>query len=89
LRDGESLSQEIVSMFNRTPANLRARGFAEAQRVPELIEEHGNAVIDLGGGGRWNRPRGDFGPAPADNLIPIESDEFVEHKTLNSVDVTA
>jgi transposase-like protein len=38
-------------MFYRGPGDLRARDFAEAQRVPQLIQEHRNAVIDLRLGG--------------------------------------
>lgn len=80
LRHGESLAQEVVSMLDRAPPDLRTRDFAEAERVPQLIQEHGDTVVDLCLCGRWNRPRGHLGPAPQDDLIPIDSNEFVEHK---------
>ena len=67
-------------MLDRTPPDLRAGDFAEAERIPQLIQEHGDAVVDFRFGGRWNRPCGYLGPAPADDLILIDSNEFVEHK---------
>ena len=42
LRYGESLTQEIVSVLDRAPADLRARPLAEAERVSQLIQEHGD-----------------------------------------------
>jgi hypothetical protein len=54
LRHGESLAQEVVSMLDRAPPDLRARDFAEAERMPQLVEEHGDTVVDLRFGGRWN-----------------------------------
>ena len=89
LRHGESLAQEIVSMLDRTPPDLRACDFAEAKRIPQLIEEHGDTVVDLRFSGRRNRPRGHLGPATPDDLIPIDSNEFVEHGTLDSPHGTA
>jgi hypothetical protein len=67
-------------MLDRAPPDLRARDFAEAERIPQLIQEHGDTVVDLRFGGRWNRSRSHLGPAPPDDLIPIESNEFVKHK---------
>ena len=89
LRHGESLAQEVVSMLDRAPPDLRTRDFAEAERVPQLIQEHGDTVVDLRFSGRRNRPRGHLGPATPDDLIPIDSNEFVEHGTLDSPHGTA
>src|SRR6185503_3893263 len=80
LRHGEPLAQEVVSMLDRGPGDFRARDLAETERVPQLLQEYRDAVIDLRLGGRWDRPRGHLGPAPPDDLVPIERDEFVEHK---------
>jgi hypothetical protein len=67
-------------MLDRDPPNLRAREFPEAERILQLIEEHGNPVVDLRVRRRWNRPRGHFGAASPDDLIPMESNKVVEHK---------
>ena len=64
-------------MLDRAPPDLGAREFAEAERVSQLIQEHGDAMVDFRLGWSWNRPAGDLGPAPPDDLLPIESNEFV------------
>jgi len=72
-------------MLDRTPADFWARGCAETQRVSQLIQEHRDAVIDLRLCGGRDGPRGRLGPAPPDDLIPIDSNEFLEHRTSQSV----
>jgi hypothetical protein len=67
-------------MFDRSPPDLRTGDFAEAECIPQLLQEHRDAVVDLRVGGRRNRPRGHFRAAPPDDLIAIESNKFVEHK---------
>ena len=79
LRHGEPLQQQVVPVLDRARADLGARGQAEAQRVRQLIQEHRHAVIDLRLGWRWNRPRGHLRPAPPDDLVAVDGDEFVEH----------
>jgi hypothetical protein len=41
-------------MLDRAPPDLQARDFAEAERVPQLIQENGDTVVDLRFGRRWN-----------------------------------
>src|SRR5687768_11280058 len=70
-----------MPVLDRALANLGARVEAEAQRVDQLIQEHGHTVIDLRFGGRWNRPRGDPRSAPPDELFAVYGNEFMEHDT--------
>src|SRR4029079_13975540 len=80
LRHGESLPEEVVSVLDRAPADLRARDFAETQRIAQLIQEHRNAVVDLRLCRRWYRPGRHLGPAPPDDFVPIDGNKFVEHR---------
>jgi hypothetical protein len=82
LRHGKSLTQEVVAVLDRAPADRWARDLTETKRIPQLIQGHRNAVVDSPLCGRWNRPRGDFRSAPADDLVAIDGNEFVEYEHL-------
>jgi hypothetical protein len=70
-------------------ADLRAAGLAEAQCIPQLVEEHWHAVVELRCNGRNRRPRSHLGAAPQDDLVAIGSNEFMEHEDLSDSDRTA
>ena len=80
LRDGEALEQEVVTMLECGPPNLRARAQTEAQGGDQLIQEHRHPVVDLTVGGRRHRSRGNLRPAAPDNLGPIDGDEFMQQR---------
>ena len=80
LRDREPLNQQVMPVLNRADRNVGIRPHSQAQCIDELIQEHGDAVIDLHFGRRRNRPRGDFRPAPRDDLVAVCGDEFMQHR---------
>ena len=81
LRHCKSSKQQIVSMLQGGLADRGAARRAPVQDVKQLIEENGNAVIDLGFGGWRDRSARDLRPAAADDLIPVGDDEFEQHRS--------
>src|SRR5687767_3890240 len=68
-----------MPMSNRAVIHVGTRDKARAQRADKLVEEHGHAVFDFCCGRRRKRPARDFGPAADDELVPVLTDEFVQH----------
>ena len=62
--------------------DVRVRRQVQAQGVNQLIEEHWDAVINLGFGGQRSQPFGDFSPAPDDDGFAIGHDELCQHQYL-------
>jgi hypothetical protein len=70
LRNGEPLKQQVVSVLAGGPVDL-AGPAPGLQHVNQLIEEQGNAVIDLRFAGRRHRSRGDLSSAPRDDFLAV------------------
>jgi hypothetical protein len=81
LRYGESLKQKVMPVQDGAPGDLGVRQ-AAAEGTDKLIEEQGYAVIDLRFCGRGDRPNGDLRSAPPDDLVAVDSNEFMKHGIL-------
>lgn len=79
LGDRESLEMQIASVACGAGADIRSRRRVVLQRIDELIEEAGDAVLEFGRCWRWNRAQFDLRPAPANNLVPVFCDKRVKH----------
>ena len=67
----------------RARADLRVRRQVVLQRVDQLIEESGDAVLEFGWRGRGNRPHRHLRPAAADELVPVLRNKRVKHRGHN------
>jgi hypothetical protein len=60
---------------------ISARDQAKAQRILQLFQEHGHAVVELRFGGEWRQPRRSLRSTPPDDLVTVFSNELSEHDT--------
>lgn len=80
LRDGDTLGEQLMRIAGRQLRNLGTRGQSRLQLVDELSEEPGNPMVDLDCRRQsWNQRLYVF-MIPSDDLIPIDSHEFMQHQ---------
>src|SRR5690606_23053061 len=60
-------------------AAQRFVAFLDLQRLDQLIEEHGDAVVELDGERPGQGAQGDLGPATGDELAPVIGEELMQH----------
>ena len=84
LRGGESFERQLVPMLQRRPGDVHGRAAVTAtQRVAELVEEDRDAMRDLTGGWRGDCASGHLRAAPADDLVTVQGDKFMQHRVLS------
>jgi hypothetical protein len=72
-------------MLNRSRGDFRVWCGPGTQLVDQLVEEHRDAVVDLGAGGRWRRTCRHLLSAPLDDLVAVGSHKFMQHEAPKSL----
>src|SRR5579883_232720 len=83
LGDREAPIEEIATMPRSALGHRFGRRLGEAQRVDELVQEKGDALLELLFGGARRRPEGHLRARAFDNRSPVREEEFVKHPGLN------